>query len=373
MTQSGTGLALCLAGGGVSGAFYEFGAVAALEAGIDGWTVAQAPVVVGTSCGSIVGSFLALGIAATEPLTAARTGPKHPLWLNTRDVYRLPLDRHARGWVKALAGLPDSIRGREKGRRDSWLDVVFDMHRKLPSGVFTNEGIARVIGKAARWSGRDGSFAALDMPLRITATDLNEASRAVFGHGHVMDVPVGLAACASTCIPYYMEPVRILGRDYIDGQIWNPIHLDLGVVPATRAVLAVTPLSAYRQTRLEATSQAGDEGRLGRAGAAVVLDQSARIAAKVKDEASRAAFRAAHPDIPVFFVEPEPDTVFDLMTAVLRPGNFARYWEIGFRTAARRLLGSRDEAGTVLGALGMGLDVDGLRSAADHWDVSLVS
>lgn len=240
MTQSGTGLALCLAGGGVSGAFYEFGAVAALEAGIDGWTVAQAPVVVGTSCGSIVGSFLALGIAATEPLTAARTGPKHPLWLNTRDVYRLPLDRHARGWVKALAGLPDSIRGREKGRRDSWLDVVFDMHRKLPSGVFTNEGIARVIGKAARWSGRDGSFAALDMPLRITATDLNEASRAVFGHGHVMDVPVGLAACASTCIPYYMEPVRILGRDYIDGQIWNPIHLDLGVVPATRAVLAVT-------------------------------------------------------------------------------------------------------------------------------------
>jgi len=58
-------IGLVLGGGGVVGAAYHAGALTALEYDL-GWDPRSADVIVGTSAGSVVGSLLRLGVAASD-------------------------------------------------------------------------------------------------------------------------------------------------------------------------------------------------------------------------------------------------------------------------------------------------------------------
>mgnify|MGYP002624082628 CR=1 FL=1 len=277
--------------------------------------------------------IVGFGIDAHEPLRAVQA-KGHPLRLRTRDVYRFPWGRHARGLGRAAALLPKALTGRG-GDKGGFLDTLFDLHREMPSGVFSNDGLGGLLQRVAAHAGRRDAFEDLLMPVRITATNLNHAGRAVYGAGYELGAPVSGAVRASTCIPYYMHPVTLLDQDLIDGQIVDPIHLDLAVTPDVRVVFAVSPLATYDVNA--ADSAARDAGRLGRAGAAIVLDQSARIAAGVKERASRRAFEAEHPDVHVVDVRPAPDDVFALMNSVLRPGRFDVFWRMGHRAGRKAL------------------------------------
>jgi len=65
---------LVLGGGGVAGAAYHAGALAAIEYDL-GWDPQTADIVVGTSAGSPTGALLRLGVAASD-LAALTVGAK---------------------------------------------------------------------------------------------------------------------------------------------------------------------------------------------------------------------------------------------------------------------------------------------------------
>ncbi|MSP92351.1 MAG: hypothetical protein EXR79_11190 [Myxococcales bacterium] len=83
----GRRLGLCLCGGGATGAAYEIGALAALEAAIPGFSVAQFDVVVGSSAGSLVAALVAGGISITQLYQAVTTGDAF-FRLDRADVYQ---------------------------------------------------------------------------------------------------------------------------------------------------------------------------------------------------------------------------------------------------------------------------------------------
>ena len=347
-------IALCLAGGGVSGAFFELGAVAALEAGLTGWKARDAAVVVGTSCGAIVGAVVGFGGDPVEIYRALDAPGPHPLRIRNKDLSRFDWGRHLRGVAGVMKALGPAIVDQRRRRRFDLGDLAFDLHRILPSGVFSNRGVEVMIRRAAERASLRDAFEDLGMPLRVTATDLNRGRRKVFGPGHDVSVPVSLAVRASTSIPYYFEPVRIGDDDYIDGQIFDPTHLDLAVTEETRVVIAVSPLRPHLGER----TPDGDR-RLGEEGAALVLDQSARISAGVKDAASRKAFAEAHPSIPVHFIAPEAGDVLSLMTAAFRPSGLAGHWRAGFEAAERWLEAHGAETAGMLGESGIRPDPGG--------------
>ena len=129
-------ISLALAGGALSGALYNMGAVWALEGALPNWSAVRSERIVGTSAGAVVGSVLAFGIGTKDMAKSLEPGgDKHPLRFNRRDFFRIP-------W-------------REPG--------------PLLSGAFTNAGLERFVERAARLAGCVDRFDCLKAPLFIPA------------------------------------------------------------------------------------------------------------------------------------------------------------------------------------------------------------
>lgn len=352
-------VALCLAGGGYPGALFEFGAVHALSTGLSAWRADRAPVIVGTSAGAVVGAVLAMGVDPRE-IRVALEGGKHPLEFRRGDFSRIPWRRHGAGGLRLLMALPRLVL-RQLGQGGG--DLLEDIRPLLPLGVFTNAGLVDFLERAARTVGEPRRFEDLRAPLVVTATDLDGGDRAVFGTGWDDSPPVALAVRASSAIPVYFEPVRIGRRDLIDGQIVDPLHLDLACVESTRAVIAINPLVSFRPD--------GSGKRVRDLGAPAVMDQSGRIAAGVKLRASQERFQREHPEVPCFFVEPGSSEVDELLRTGFNARSLTRAWELGFRCATR-MLRDRGDRLAELPIEGLSTpDLDAVAREGARWGVAI--
>lgn len=69
------------------------------------------------------------------------------------------------------------------------------------------------------------SFKDLDIPLVVTAVDLQTSRLVLFGEG-LAAAPLRLALQASCALPVYYEPVTIYGRRYVDGGLRAVLPLE---------------------------------------------------------------------------------------------------------------------------------------------------
>lgn len=233
-------LGLVLGGGGLIGMGYHAGVIKALDDwGVD---VGRSDVIVGTSAGSIIGSYLAAGwkpgdfydyAHGKHPKSAREAKDQaaevrrifQPLWTD-------PLDR-ARRTVGSLFTLAASrgywnkaTRGREPG-------VSFK--RRFPSGLYstTDTRVRLHEDLPAQWPRED---------LFICAVDLYTGKRVAFGHKDAPPAPLPDAVLASTAIPGVFPPVKIGERRYVDGGAYSATSLDLAVEAGCDAIICIAPL-----------------------------------------------------------------------------------------------------------------------------------
>ena len=225
---------LVLAGGGVAGSGFHAGALAALETAT-GWDPRSAELMVGTSSGSIIASVLRSGVGAAELRARMMVaGPESetddPLRaLLSRESFRTP--RLWRGPATPRLVAKELRRGRRV--RPSNLLVG-----GLPEGRVATSPLRALIDNFHRepWT-RD--------PLWVTATDLRNGRRVVFGRGG-SDVELGTAVQASCAVPGYFAPVEVAGRQYIDGGMRSPDNADLLLERGLDVVIISSPLSVDR-------------------------------------------------------------------------------------------------------------------------------
>ena len=322
-------VALCLAGGGLAGAFFELGAVAALEEGLPGWRAARSRVIVGTSCGAVAGALLAFGLSPAE-IPAALTERDHPLAARISRLSRFLWGDHLRATGGVLGRAPRILRQSFGGGDPFWPETAAEFQRRLPGGLFTNAGLGDLIGRAARRQGRNDRFDDLLAPLRITALDLDSGERVVYG-ADAESCLVSVAVRASSAVPGFFAPVRIGNRDLVDGQILDPVHLDLAGGFEAELILVVNPLAPYRR-------EGAPEGpRVCALGVGAVMEQMSRVSAGVKLEASRARFRREHPGVRLLEVTASAADVHELIRAAYGPASLVRVWDLGFGAATRAL------------------------------------
>jgi NTE family protein len=96
--------------------------------------------------------------------------------------------------------------------------------------LFKNDFIRRLIDEHAV----EDDFAAAQVPLFVTATNLSTGHKHVFSEGKVSE-----AVLASTAIPGVFEPVEIDGELYIDGGVVANLDLETAVELGAREVLAI--------------------------------------------------------------------------------------------------------------------------------------
>lgn len=234
-------LGLVLGGGGLVGLGYHAGVMKALdEFGAD---VASADIIVGTSAGSIIGSYLASGWTAADFYEYAHG--RHPSSLMDEDeqrdevrriftpLYSSQTERLRRG-VGGIFALASS---RGYWQRASGAREPHQTLKKLfPAGMYstdeTRERLWRDLG-TSDWP-REGLY--------ICTVDLFSGKLVPFGHPDAPEAPLPDAVLASTAIPGVFPPVRIGDRRYVDGGAASATSLDLATNAGCEAILCVAPL-----------------------------------------------------------------------------------------------------------------------------------
>jgi NTE family protein len=166
-------------GGGAARGFAHIGVIQVLEeAGI------RPDLVVGTSAGSLVAALYAAGLSGTELAVLARQMDE-----NTLTDWAFP------------------------GR-----------------GLIRGEALARFVREHT--GGR--TIDQMKLPLGIVATDLDSGEPILFRLGDT-----GAAVRASSAVPAVFQPVRISGREYVDGGLVSPVPVRFARQMGATLVLAV--------------------------------------------------------------------------------------------------------------------------------------
>jgi NTE family protein len=172
------GLAL---GGGAAKGFAHVGVIAVLEqAGI------EPSLVVGTSAGSLVAAFYASGMSAAQ--------------------------------LQATA-----MRMEEVTLAD-WMVPLINR------GLFRGEALARFVNDAVA----SRPIEDMRLPLGVVAADLANGQPVLFRRGNT-----GTAVRASSAVPAIFQPVRIGGRDFVDGGLVAPVPVQFARQMGAEFVIAV--------------------------------------------------------------------------------------------------------------------------------------
>jgi NTE family protein len=237
----GMQLGLVLGGGGLVGLGYHAGVMKALdEFGAD---VASSEIIVGTSAGSIIGSYMASGWSASDfyeyahgrhPNSVAdETDQKDEVRRIFTPLYQSTGERIRRGigGIFALASSRGYWQTASRGHEPhSALKKLF------PAGMYstdeTRERLWADLG-TSDWP-REGLY--------ICAVDLFTGELVPFGHPDAPEAPLPDAVLASTAIPGVFPAVKIGDRSYVDGGAASATSLNLATDAGCDAILCIAPL-----------------------------------------------------------------------------------------------------------------------------------
>lgn len=234
--RSGPRRGVVLGAGGVLGAAWTVGALAALEEEV-GLDPSQADLLVGTSAGSVIAALLAHGIPVRDLLAHQRgVAPGDGPLAGVAFDYDTgvggalpPRPRLAVGSSRML------VQGARHPRRIRPLALL---SAALPTGSGSLAGLAAVLDEVVR----PGGDWPLAPSLRVVAMDYDTGTRIVFGAPGSPAVTVTQAVLASCAVPGWFAPVHLGGRRYVDAGPVSATSLDLVADLGLEEVYVLSPM-----------------------------------------------------------------------------------------------------------------------------------
>lgn len=234
---------LVLGGGGVLGAAWTVGALSALR-DVHGVDPRECDVIVGTSAGSVLTALLGAGVSVDEMLEHQRGHP----------ISDGPLAGFSFDYAKATGGSrpkrpkllgPGSARligtSLRRARRMPPTAVLSGF---LPTGTGSLARIGHLVDAITpmdEWSPHPNVW--------IVALDYDDGKRVAFGRPGAPTAPLSNAVMASCAIPAWFRPVRINGRDYVDGGTWSATNADLVAGHGLDELYVLAPMVSFHLDR----------------------------------------------------------------------------------------------------------------------------
>jgi predicted acylesterase/phospholipase RssA len=303
--------ALVLAGGGLTGAVYEIGALRAIDELLVDRDVRSFDIIVGTSAGALVGAMLAKGITPGEMLQIL--DGTHPVHRRSRIRPEHLFSLNAGELLKRSRRLPATVKNAvwhylRHSSDMNLFDLIWSLVEVLPAGLYDNKALIRFVQENLKLRGLSDSFADTLAELYIIATDLDTGERVIFGRPPWDQVPLSLAIAASSAVPLLYRPVRIGNHEFVDGGLRGTASLDLAIEAGAKLIVCINPLVPIDNSQKEGIPLLGPDGRfLSDKGLQAVGSQALRIALQSGLAYHVKQLRRRHPDVDILLIEPRSD------------------------------------------------------------------
>jgi predicted acylesterase/phospholipase RssA len=364
--------ALVLGGGGFTGGVYEIGALRALDLLAVNSTVNNFDVYVGTSAGSFIAALCANGVTPEEMMRVV-TGQGKATFkdIDIGDLLRPNLREFARkGALLPLrvVSLARELLGQKGGA--SLMDLVMGMADVLPSGLYTGEGIERYLREVLSEPGRTDDFSELACELYLTATDLDNCERVVFGVEGAGDVPISTAVRASGALPMVYAPVNVAGRDLIDGGVVSTTNLDLAVEAGAKLVLVINPIVPFINDFDAAAAVTGAKHpqRVADMGFAQIGYQVFKLVAHQRLHELAKSWEQRYPGVDIVLIEPEPNDKLMFQTSMMSFTSRVEIARHGFESVTRQLASEYERYHEVAERHGLEISAKRIRKVVAHFD-----
>lgn len=355
-------IGIALAGGGPLGGIYEVGALAALDEAIQGIELTAADIFVGVSSGGFIAAALANGIT---PARLTRMLVEN----NTEDVFDPEmLLRPALGeYLERLLSVPPLIATAfweylSDPSHHGLFESFQRLSRAIPTGIFDNRGIDRVLRKMFSAPGRTNDFRQLQRRLFLVATDLDSGESVAFGADGHDDIPISTAVQASAALPGLFPPVRIDGRYFVDGALIKTLHASVALKDGADLVFCINPLVPF-DAELAARRNAQERHSLNEGGLPVVLSQTFRAIIHSRMRVGMDRYKHQYGNADVVLFEPTRDDGEMFFNNVFSYRDRRRLCEHAYQRTRVDLYRRRHELQPILARHGLHLDLTILK---DH-------
>ncbi len=360
-------IGLALAGGGPEGAVYEIGALRALDEALDGLDLHELDIYVGVSAGAFIAASLANDLTTTQMVRAlVKHEPgEHPF------VPQTFFTPNYREWARRSLMLPRlfadaMLEFRRAPEEQTLFESLTKLARALPVGLFDNEPIRRYLQRSFSIKGRHDDFRELRQRLIVVATDLESGRPILFGEPGWDHVPISTAVQASTAIPGFYPPVRIEGRNCVDGILLKTLHASVALKRGVDLLFCVNPLVPADLRDAVAAGQL-KEGALLKKGLATVLSQTVRTLINSRLEVGMREYETRFPESEVLLFQPDRNE-FDLFFSnIFSFRSRRRVVELAYDATRRNLRARRKILAPMLASYGITLREDILDEPRDIW------
>lgn len=294
-------------GGGVTGAFFHFGVLAALDDHLSRRSH-EADIFTGVSAGSLVCSAVAQGLTAQNAVEAIMKDDQSFFQIDRDDIYRFSFMDMSIDMMKFLWTLFYIIFLKIQSPKDA-PSFFWGLKDSLPSGLFSMRFYEAWIKDFFESKNLPCFFSQIEKELYIPANDLDCSKRVVFGSEGWKHIPLYKAITASSAIPIFFKPVQVESRYYLDGGVGSMAHLDISAGAGAKLIFMANPMvpidNDHKNVSIKTVFE--DKGRIKDKGFTYVYDQGLR--SELYQRTHQAIYHLGYrnPDVDVLMIEPDRD------------------------------------------------------------------
>ena len=287
--------ALCASGGGITGLYFEMGALKCLADCLPPGALNAFDMYFGISAGAVLSGILANGYSIDEFMAAIAGHPSErvpKVDLSLLKVAHVNLASLAMPFENALRGFATTLADVVRGKANPSFSSLFLDYSDLLTAPFQADGYEAMLRFLFTQPGATNDFRKLHRRLYIGATDQDAREHVLFGEPGLDNVPVSKAIQASLSINPAFASTKIGERYYVDGAVTRTSNFTEAIRKGADLIIVLDPLAPYVSK--------GVAGFASRRGLLYNADQDIRTASYTRFETARHWVLRQRPDVSMY-------------------------------------------------------------------------